>query len=134
MFSFEFCKIFKNTFFTEHFWMTASILQQLLALYFAIIYSWQLSSNEKSLVGKKNSSIHSKDFTDLDFFYTDIWFFHFLWQMPVYLVCYTKRMRYFEKPTVLLTQRHLNIMLLTNFENLNLFRNTKFLSFEGPTS
>ena len=31
--------IFKSTFFTEHLWMTASILQQLLALYFAIIYS-----------------------------------------------------------------------------------------------
>ena len=54
--------------------------------------------------------------------------------MPVYLVCYAKRMRYSEQPTVLLTRRHLNIMLSTNFENSNLFRNTKFLSFEGPTS
>ena len=26
MFSCEFCKIFKNTFFTEHLWMTASII------------------------------------------------------------------------------------------------------------
>ena len=52
-FSCEFCKIFKNTFFTEHLWMTASILQQLLALYFAIIYTWQLSSSENTLVGKK---------------------------------------------------------------------------------
>ena len=52
--------------------MNASILQQLLALYFAIIYSWQLSCSEKSLVGKKNSSIYLKDFTDVDFF-----FFHF---------------------------------------------------------
>ena len=50
--------------------MTASILQQLLALYFAIRYSWQLSSSEKSLVEKKNSSICLKDFTDLDFFFT----------------------------------------------------------------
>ena len=33
-------KIFKNTFFTEYLWMAASILQQLLALYFAMIYSW----------------------------------------------------------------------------------------------
>ena len=49
----EFCKIFKNTFFTEHLWMTTSILQQLLALYFAIIYSWQLPSSEKSLVEEK---------------------------------------------------------------------------------
>ena len=46
-FSCEFCKIFKS-FFTEHLW----ILQQLLALNFAIIYSWQLSSSEKSLVRK----------------------------------------------------------------------------------
>ena len=49
----EFCNIFKNTFFTEHLWMTVSILQQLQVLFFAIIYNWQLSSSEKSLVGKK---------------------------------------------------------------------------------
>ena len=76
-FSSECCKIFKNTFFTEHLWMTAFILQQLLPLHFGIIYSWLLSSSEKTLVWKKNSSIYFKDFTDLDFFYTDI-FFHFL--------------------------------------------------------
>ena len=35
----KFCKIFKNSFSTEYLWMNASILQQLLALYFAIIYS-----------------------------------------------------------------------------------------------
>ena len=49
----DLCKIFKNTFFSEHLWVTAFIFQQLLALYFAIIYSWQLSSSEKSLVGEK---------------------------------------------------------------------------------
>ena len=49
--------------------MTASILQQLLNLHFAIIYSWQLSSSGKSLLGKKKSSIYFKYFTDLDFFY-----------------------------------------------------------------
>ena len=63
----EFCKIFKNTFFTEHLWMTASILQQFLALYFAILYSWQLWNSEKSFVGKK--LIYLKDFTDLEFFF-----------------------------------------------------------------
>ena len=52
-FSCEFCKIFKSISFTEHLCMTASILQQLLALYFAITHSWQLSSSEKSLVWKK---------------------------------------------------------------------------------
>ena len=43
----------------------------------AIIYSWQLSSSEKSLVEKKNHSLYFKDFTDLDFFYTDIFFIFF---------------------------------------------------------
>ena len=33
--------------------MTPLNLQQLLALYFAIVYSWLLLSNKKSLVGKK---------------------------------------------------------------------------------
>ena len=46
----EFCKIFKNSFLKEHLWMTASILQQLLSLYFAITYSWQLSSREKKII------------------------------------------------------------------------------------
>ena len=94
--------------------MTASILQQLLALYFAILYSWLLSSREKSLFRKKHSSIYFKDFTDLDFFYTDIFFFIFF---------YAKRMLYSEQPIVLLARRHLNTMLLTNFENLNSISN-----------
>ena len=57
--------------------MTDSILQQLLALYFAIIYSLQLGSGEKKKKKKntnKNSSIYFTDFTDLDFFYTNIYF------------------------------------------------------------
>ena len=58
--------------------MTASILQQLLALYFAFIYRWQHSSGEKSLVGKKNSSIYLKDFTDLDFFFFSFFSFFFV--------------------------------------------------------
>ena len=46
-FSCEFRKIFKNNFFLEHLWVTGSILQQFLALFFAILYSWQLSRWEK---------------------------------------------------------------------------------------
>ena len=47
-----------------------------LQLYLA---SWQLSSSNKSLVGKKNSSIYLMDFTDLDFFFFfSFIFFHFL--------------------------------------------------------
>ena len=61
----------------EHLWMAVSILQQLLPLYFVIIYNWQLSSSEKLLAGKKNSSIYFKDFTDLYFSYTNIFFLIF---------------------------------------------------------
>lgn len=47
--------------------------------------------------------------------------------MPVYLVGYTKRMLYCEQPTLLLAQRHLNTILLTNFDRttnyLHLFKN-----------
>ena len=39
--------------------------------------------------------------------------------MPVCLVGYAKLMMYSEQPTVLLALRHLNKIILTNFENLN---------------
>ena len=74
-FSCEFCKVFKSIVFTEHLWMNASILQQLLALYFAIIYSWQLISSERPLVGKNFNHMSRRDFTDL--FYTDFFSFFF---------------------------------------------------------
>ena len=74
------------------------------------------------MVGKKHSSKNLKDFTDLDFFFC-FYFFHFLCQMPVYLVVYAKRMLCSEQPTALLARRHLNTMLLTNFENFNSISN-----------
>ena len=43
--------------------------------------------------------------------------------MPVYLVCYKKRMLYSEQPTVLIARRHLDTMILTNFENFNTISN-----------
>ena len=57
--------------------MAASILQLLLALKFSVIYSWQLLLSEKSLVWRKNSSIYLHDFTDLDFFYINVFFSFF---------------------------------------------------------
>ena len=75
-FSCEFCKIFENNFFTKNLWMSVSILQQLLALQFAVEYNWKLLSNEQLLVVKKYSFIYINDFTDLDFFYR--YCFHFL--------------------------------------------------------
>ena len=41
--------------------------------------------------------------------------------MPI--LSYAKRMLYSEQPTVFLDRRHLNTMILTNFENLNSISN-----------
>ena len=99
--------------------MTASILQQLLALCFAVIYSGQLSSCEKPLVGKKSSSIYLKDFTDLGFFF----FGKCLFTLSVtQSVCCTLSSQPFFLFVFFLAQRQLN-MILTNFEDLNSISN-----------
>ena len=85
-FSCEFFKMFKNTFFPDHLWMTASALKQLLALYFPIIYSWQLSSSEKSLVGK---NVHPYISKILQISFTQIFFFSF----TLTNACYPCRLR-----------------------------------------
>ena len=66
-------------------------------------------------VGKSNWSgkIYFKDFTDLDFFYTCIFF----------IFSYAKRMLHSEQPAVLLAQKDLITMLMTKFENLNFILN-----------
>ena len=83
----EFCKIFKNSFFTENLWMTPSILPQLLTLSFAIIHSWQLSSSEKSLVEKKNVHISQGfyRFRDLDFYFLFFHCFLFLFHFIIFI-------------------------------------------------
>ena len=43
--------------------------------------------------------------------------------MSIYLVTYAKRKLNSEQPTVLLARRHLNTIILTNFENLNSISN-----------
>ena len=128
-------KQFKNTLFTEHLWISASILQQLLALYFAIIYSWQLSSGEKSLVEKKFIHIFQGfyRFRFLSHRYICFFFFHFSLTNRCLPYRLPKRMLYSEQPTVLLAQRHLNTILLTNFENLNSISNI-FQENDGPTN
>ena len=75
--------------------MTASILEQLLALYFAITYSWQRFYRFRFL-------LHG--------------FFFFIFS-------YAKCMLYSKQPTIFLARRHLNTMFLTNFENLNSISN-----------
>ena len=105
------------------------------------LYTLQLhiSGNFQGVKGhisrEKKSSIYFKDFRDLDFIYTI--FFRFLWQMPVYLFGYAKRMLYCAQPTILLARRYLKTMLLTNFENLNSIPNTSqatrdFLVLKDP--
>ena len=104
--------------------MTAFFLQQLLALYFAIIYNFQVVKSQV-IVREKNSSIYFKKFIDLDFFYTDI-FFHFLLRKAYAVLSAANR--FVGSDT----------MLLTNFENLNstsnIFQETRFLSFDKPTN
>ena len=104
--------------------MTAFFLQQLLALYFAIIYNFQVVKSQV-IVREKNSSIYFKKFIDLDFFYTDI-FFHFLLRKAYAVLSAANR--FVGSDT----------MLLTNFENLNsisnIFQETRFLSFDNPTN
>ena len=101
--------------------MTASILQELLALYFAIIYNWQLSSSEKSLVEKKNSCMYLKDFTDLDFFFFSFFFYKCLFTLSVMQSIYcsisSQPDRKKSSQPFFLARRHLNTILLTNFEN-----------------
>ena len=71
-FSCEFCKI-EHVFYTSPL-DAASILQQLLALYSAITFSWQLSSSEKSLVRKNTHPYISRILQiQISFFH----FFHF---------------------------------------------------------
>ena len=114
-FSCKFFKMFKNAFFPDHLWMTASALKQLLALYFPIIYSWQLSSSEKSLVGKNVHPYISKilqiSFTQVFFFFN--FFFIYLFTLTnacVIRVGCAKRMLYSEQPTVLFAWKYLNIL------------------------
>ena len=54
--------------------MNTSILSQLLALYFAIMYCWQLSSSVKSLVWKKIIHIYQGFYRFRFLFFI---FFHF---------------------------------------------------------
>ena len=106
-FSCQFCKIFKNRFgwlliFYNSYW-----------LYFAIIYSWQLSVSKKSLG------------IQISFFHFFKFFFHFLWQVPVYLLSYARPLlySYSEQSTILLAQRHLSTMIFTNLKNFNSISN-----------
>ena len=91
----------------------------MLALYSAIKCNWQLSISEKSIVGEKNSTIYFKDSTDLDFFYTDICFsFSLTNACSPYHVRKTYTVLSVANRVVGL-DTHLNIMLLSSFENLN---------------
>ena len=104
-FSREFFKIFKNTFFPEHLWMTVSVLKQLLALYFAIYIAANFQAAKSHSSGKKFIHISQGFYR----FLLHIYFFHFLRQMPVYLVGYLV----FRAANRLLARGYLNTTLLT---------------------
>ena len=82
---------FNNSFFTEHLWTNASVWQQLLALYFVIIYSWQLSKREKS-------SVRGKKFVHI---FQGLYRFRFLLQEIFYKIHFLLRKTY----TILWTGR-----------------------------
>ena len=68
--------------------MTSSIL--VAGFVFVIIYSWQLSTSEKTLVEEKNSYICLKNFTDLEFLYTDIYLFIFFDNCLLFTLSFTQ--------------------------------------------
>ena len=90
-----------------------------------------------TLVGKRIIHI-SQEFYRFTFrFLLHRHFFIFFEKYLFYLVsCYAKRMLYSGQPTVLLARRHLNTMLLTNFEfHFKHFpRKTRCLNFDGPSN
>ena len=106
----DFFKIFKDTFFTEPLWMTAPILQQLLALYFAITYSRQLSSSEKSLVGENHPQSQG--------FYRFTFFFIFF-DKGLFTLSFTQNASCTLSSQPFCCSETLNAMTLTNFQNLN---------------
>ena len=65
-----------KTFFTEHLWVTASILQQFLPLYFAIIYTCTFQIVKSHQQGKKFIHI-SYRFSQIEISFTQICFFIF---------------------------------------------------------
>ena len=112
--------------------MTASVLQQLLALYFSIIYSWQLSSSEKILLGKKIHPFISRVLQ------IHISFTLMLFSFSLTNAWLTCRLR--KSYAVLWAGNHFVGSespidnTLDQFENLNsIRRNTRSLSFHGPT-
>ena len=136
-FSCEFFKFLRTSFLRNTSgWLLLFYNSYWLYLYFAIIYSWQLSSSAKSLVGK---NVHPHIWTILQISFTQIFVLHFLWQMSVYLVSYGNCMLYSKQPTVLLARRYLKtklLILLTKILKIKFHlehfpRNARFLRFDG---
>ena len=137
----EFCNVFKNTIFTEHLWMTASILQQQLVLYFPFIYRWQHSSGETSLVGKKLHPYISRIF-QIQIFFFFIFFFFFVFFCCFFLFSLTKTclLCWLQKAYAILGAANRFVGMETHKHNafeqllkiqIQLFpRNTRFLSVD----
>ena len=109
--------------------MTASILQQLLALYFAIMSSWQLSSSEKSLIGKKVFHI-SQGFSRFRFLFSFFLSLFFFFSFSLTNACLPYQLR----QTYDLTRNDFNQFWKLKFHFEHFPRNTRFLSFDGPSN
>ena len=94
------------------------------------------NSKWKSLAGKKGSSLYFKNFTDLGFSYTDIFFVFF--DKCLFALSITQSPSCTEQSTGLLAWRNLNIAVEQfckfkfHFEQFP--GNTRFFSFGGPTN
>ena len=117
--------------------MTASILQQFLALSSGIIYSWQwLLKKWEAISREKNSSIYLKDFTDLDFFFS-------LFSFSLSNACFTSSVTQGICCTLSAnrfvgseTPKHNDFDQFWKFKFYfkHFHRNTQFLSFDGPSN
>ena len=95
-------------------------LQQLLALYFAIIYGWQLSSSERSLAAREIIHIFQGFYRFRFIFFH---FFHFCLDKYMFTLSVTQRVSCTLSSQPLLPWRHLNTVILTNFEKLKSISN-----------
>ena len=113
-------------------------LQKLLALYFAIIYSWQLSSSEKSFSREKQFIYVSQGFYRFRFLFFHFFSFCSFCLTNTCLPCQLRKAYVPWAANRFVVWRHLNTMILTNFENLssisNIFQETQFLSFVRPSN
>ena len=117
--------------------MTASILQQLLALYLAIIYSWQVLSSEEFYSGKKFIHISQAFYRLRFFFFIFFSFFFIFFDKCLFTLSVTQNVCCTKSSQPFCWLGDTKTVILTKFENLNfilnIFQETRdFLVFTDP--